>query len=91
MDINESNELDCKRTEVLYEQSLPAIVASLVAAIILVVILFGEIASTVLMLWFAIFLVLSAIRIYGVFQFKYSLTRIDNHDMWLRRYILGRA
>lgn len=89
MDINESIELDRKRTEVLYEQSLPTIVASIVAAIILVVILSGEIANKVLLTWFTIFLVLSASRIYGVYQYKYSLTRFDNHDLWLRRYILG--
>ena len=89
MDIIESNELNCKRTEVLYEQSLPTIVASFVAAIILVVILFGEIAGKALFTWFAVFLLLSAIRVYGIIQFNYSSTRIDNHDLWLSRYVLG--
>lgn len=89
MDIKESVELERKRTEVLYEQSLPTIVASLVAAIILVFILFGKIASNTLIIWLAVFLLLSAIRIYGVYQFKNSSTRLKRHEQWLRRYMLG--
>ena len=89
MDTLQSIQFKDRRTEVLYEQSKPTIVASLVAAVIMISILSGKTNGIILTSWFFTFLFLSIIRLYAVFRYSYSIDNLENQELWRKWYILG--
>ena len=89
MYVNELIQFGNKRIDVLYEQSLPTIIASQTAAIILLFILWGHSEISSLVIWFGLFLLLTGVRLYGIYSYKHSSSIYDQQDIWLKRYIIG--
>ena len=82
-------EIKPQRVDALYRQSIATISASVTAALILIIVLWGEVAASRLMSWFLILLLITCIRIFYVYKYKSLGQEQKDYDYWLRVYLIG--
>ena len=78
--------LKARIVEVLYEQSIPAITAALTTSIIVIAILWRQVAMERLLGWFLLYLIISGIRYFMVYRYNSAADRTENHQYWLNNY-----
>ena len=78
--------LKARVVEVLYEQAFPAITAALTSSVIVIAILWKQVEMSRLLAWFLIYLIISGIRYFTVFQYNSAVDRTGNHRYWLNIY-----
>ncbi len=82
-------QLKAKKIAVLYDQAIVALSGALLIAIILGFIFWPKIPSQSLLMWLALFVLLTAVRGYGVYQYKQSNIPPEKSIRWLHGYNLG--
>ena len=81
--------LRARVVEVLYEQSFPAITAALSASVIVIAVLWRQVQTERLLIWFAIYLVITGIRYYLVYQYRDAVEKTGNHNYWLNIFCIS--
>jgi len=87
VDNNTSTQLDPRRLEVLYEQAVPSLAASLLTTLVVAFALWDHVQTSRLIIWFSVFSILSGIRYYLVHRYFRSNTKLTRFDFWLHLYV----
>lgn len=87
MDNNTSTQLNPRRLEVLYEQAVPSIAASLLTTLVVAYALWEHVQTSRLIVWFSIFSILSGTRYYLVYRYSRSSTKLTRFNFWLQLYV----
>ena len=82
-------ELRPKQIEVLFDQSGVALITNVVAAAMLIVILWTVTPYQVLLGWYAVLLVLTAGRVYLVDRYRRADIDASGHSVWLKWFLSG--
>lgn len=80
--------LNARVVEVLYQQSIPAITAGLSASIIVLAILWGQVLTERLIIWFVIYLAITGSRYFLIYRYRGAVEKTGKHDYWLNIYCI---
>lgn len=84
----ELTRLKARIVEVLYEQSLPAITASLTTSVIVIAILWKQVEVGRLLGWFLVYLIITGSRYFTVYLYNSTVDRTGKHRYWLNVFCL---
>lgn len=80
--------LRARIVEVLYQQSIPAITAALSASIIVIAILWKQVQTERLIIWFLVYLGITGIRYVTVYRYHAAVEKTEYYNYWLNLYCL---
>jgi hypothetical protein len=83
------SQLEPKRVEILYEQSIPSITASIFTTFIVAYVLWDQVEAGRLHIWIGCFLLISGFRYYLVYRYHNSNTKNTKYELWLHLYIVS--
>jgi len=78
-----------EQVRLLYAQSIPGFVATLISSTALVVVLWPQVPHDLLLAWISAMAVVTGVRLALVLAYRRATDRVDRAERWLRRFAAG--
>ena len=95
-DINEDRKVKSKnlavlaeQTSLIYASAIKGLFATVINALILVVVLWPVISHNILLIWLVSILFISSVRSFFIYQYKTLSPSMNEAHFWMRRFLVG--
>lgn len=84
-----SIQLEARKVQVLYDQAFGVLTTALIVGIILATLFWSELPDGTALIWVSVLIILTVLRLFGVYQYKRGNVSAEKYLYWLHWYNLG--